>query len=942
MKIIKCRINHKKNPRGYKLREICASWQVTGAVGKTQRWARIRVAEQEDMSCPCYDSGERVELDSLGAPIPIRQKPRARYYWTVTVCTDAGETATSQVNWFETGKLDEAWSAQWIGCDDTVSRHPIFIKNLEGMEDIVSARLYVSGLGLFEAYIDGKKIGNEFLAPYCNHYGQWVQYGTYDVTEEIRGAKTLSVLLGNGWYKERFGFNSHAQTEPGGYYGNSWKLIAELHIDCRDGSHKVIGTDESWTVRRSNITSSSIYDGEHRDDTLAELSTEPALLCEPPEGRLTERLSTPVTVHEELAPIRLIHTPKDEWVYDIGQNIAGIFRMQVHEPRGTRILLQFGEVLQDGCFYRENLRSAKAEYEYISGGEETELIPAFTYYGYRYVKVSGVSRVRAEDLTALALYSELEQTGDFQCGHALVNQLVKNTRWGLKGNFVDVPTDCPQRDERMGWTGDAQVFSATACYLEDSYSFYEKYLYDMAREQAGLAGKVPDVVPSFGYTTCSSVWGDAACIIPWNLYLFYGDKSILEQQLPSMKGWVDYITGLEKEKRGAWGEHFHYGDWLALDHPSQKEDTVLGGTEEAYIAYLYYANSADIVARAAAVLGEEEAAGEYRRLSEQIFNYVEREYMTSAGRCAVPTQTGLLLALKYHLGTDGEKLARLLRKLFSDCGDKLKTGFTGTPILCKVLSDHGMDELAFHLLLNEDYPGWLHEIKLGATTIWERWNSLNDDGSISSTGMNSLNHYSYGSIVEWLFGYVAGIAPDASCPGFRRARIAPRFHRALDHVRAEYDSAAGRYEVDWRILDVNHVEIRLAVPFGAQADLVLPAGHVESGNAGLPGLSGEPGSCRVMSGEPGSYRVMAGEYRFVYRTDQRLWKRLSAETPLGDLLANEEAARQIDETLDGGAKRLPAFSYRKPLRQVLYDYIDKETADRLLEEIDERLQKISE
>ena len=936
MKIINCRTDHKINPLGYQINTagtVCVSWQVAEAKGKKQKWARLQVATEETMQNICYDSGENKELDSLRSEIPVVLKPRTRYFWTVTVCSDLEETATSEINWFETGKMEEAWTADWISCDNTIRRHPVFEKILPQIQEVESARLYICGLGLFEAYIDEKKIGGEILAPYSNNYNEWVQYMTYDVTEAINGAEKLSILLGNGWYKARFGFNSGRQKDPKGYYGDSWKLIAELHIDQKDGTHQVIGTDGSWIVRRSKITASSIYDGECRDDTLEPIPAEQAQVCEAPKGELTERFSTPVTVHEQLKPVELIHTPKDEWVFDIGQNIAGIFQMRVHEPRGTMIQLQFGEVLQNGCFYRDNLRTAKAEYVYISDGNETVLRPAFTYYGYRYVKVSGVKEVKAEDFTALALYSELGEKGTFRCGHPLVNQLVQNTRWGLKDNFVDVPTDCPQRDERMGWTGDAQVFSATASYLEESYSFYEKYLHDMATEQKENGGMVPDVIPSFEQNTCSSVWGDAACIIPWNLYLFYGDKSILKQQFVSMKGWVDYITGLEKGKKGAWGEHFHYGDWLALDHPARKADTVMGGTEEAYIAYIYYANSAQIVAKAATVLGEKETAAKYQKLADQIIDYIKTEYITLGGRCAVPTQTGLVLALKYHLSPDDKKLAQLLKKRFEDCDNKLQTGFTGTPLLCGILSENGLDDLAFQLLLNEEYPGWLHEIKLGATTVWERWNSINDDGSISSTGMNSLNHYSYGSIVEWLFRYVAGIAPVEAKPGFRMARLQPRFRKELKYVDVQYRSAAGAYAVKWEILDAVTVKLHVSVPFGAEAELVLPEGTVieESGaEEKLPAM------------QAGTWKLPAGNYDFTYKLDERIWKVLSIETPLGILMKNNDTKRCLHEVLDGGEELLPVFVYQKSLEEVLHMYVEQVQADAMLDAISVKLEKLNE
>ncbi len=407
--------------------------------------------------------------------------------------------------------MDEEWQAKWISCNSDEKRHPVFEKQLNIKNPVKSARLYITGLGLYEVYINGGRAGNEHLTPYSNDYNEWIQYQTFDITEQLKDNAAISVLLGNGWYKSRFGFSA---IEDKGFYGNEWKFIAEINIEYADGSKEVIGTDDTWTVKRSKIIFSNLYDGEQIDETLPELPEEKAFLCEAPKGKLTPRLSIPVVIHEEIKPIDLITTPKGEKVLDMGQNFAGIFRLHIKEPAGTKIHIQTGEVLQNGCFYNENLRTAKSEYIYITDGKERDITPHFTYYGYRYVKIEGISDLKKEDFTGLALYSDIEQTGDIATGNELLNKFISNVRWGMKSNFIDVPTDCPQRDERMGWTGDAQVFSPTATYLADTYAFYSKYLYDMAMEQKALGGKVPDVVPSCGIETTACVWGDASCIIP--------------------------------------------------------------------------------------------------------------------------------------------------------------------------------------------------------------------------------------------------------------------------------------------------------------------------------------------------------------------------------------------------------------------------------------------
>lgn len=859
MKIYDMKVNHLKNPLGFQMERTVFSWKVSEAAGKKQKAARVRVAADAQLTELLFDSGFDPEASALGYRAELALAPCTRYYWSVTVQSDAGEEAAGEVQWFETGKREQPWQARWITCDSTEKRHPYFEKEIRPQKEVEKARLYISGLGLYEAYYipeEGDeaaqpvRIGEEYLTPYSNDYKEWVQYQTFDVTALLKKRGTLSVLLGNGWYKARFGFLAK---EDVGFYGNEWKLIAELQLVYTDGTSETIGTDDSWSVRRSNIIFSNLYDGEWQDDTLSALPLERAAVCEPPRGVLTERMSLPVTVHETFSPAELIQTPAGEQVFDMGQEFTGIFSLRVHEPAGTRIHIQTGEILQGGNFYNKNLRSAKSEYIYISDGREKELTPHFTFFGYRYVKIEGVTDLKKEDFTGLALYSDVESKGSLHTGHALVNRFLENVRWGLQSNFLDVPTDCPQRDERMGWTGDAQVFSPTATYLKDTYAFYAKYLYDMAREQSALEGKVPDVVPSCGVETTSCVWGDAACIIPWNLYLFYGDKSILEDQFDSMRSWVDYIRRVDGDNHG-WRYVFHYGDWLALDNPKGGAEEVFGATDEEFIANLYYAVSAGLVAKAAGVLGRREEEEAYGKLSEEQFAEVKKEYYSGTGRCCIKTQTALLLTLKYGLSDNVELAKKQLMKLFEESGHKLTTGFVGTPLLCNVLSDNGFDQLAYELLLNEEYPGWLNEVKLGATTVWERWNSLLADGAISGISMNSMNHYAYGSVAEWMFRHSAGIDSVDEAPGFTRAAFIPTLSWELRSMEGRYDSPSGLYTSAWELTDPSHVRLSVSVPFGCEATLRLPM-------AGPEVLEDKtnPMFARVQDGicylEPGEYTV---------------------------------------------------------------------------------------
>ena len=923
MRVYDAKVNHMTNPMGFFMDGVSFSWKVDEARGKAQKAARVRVAADEKMQEILFDSGMDEQADSLAYPVELALEPRTRYFWQVTVLSDAEEEADSEVQWFETSKMSEEWTGKWLTCDSTEKRHPIFSKEIAPAKEVAKARLYVTGLGLYEAYIDGKKVGDEYLTPYSNNYNRWVQYQTYDITDQIAGGGKLSILLGNGWYKGRFGFSAF---EDKGYYGNEWKVIADVVLTYTDGAEEVIGTDESWTVTRSRIMFSNLYDGEQIDATAPELPAEEPTVCDAPKGRLEARRSLPVVAHEHIKPVELIHTPAGEQVFDMGQNFAGIFTFRVKEPAGMKIHIQTGEVLQKGNFYNENLRSAKSEYIYISDGNETVIRPHFTYYGYRYVKVEGVSDLKIEDFTGLALYSDIEMGGDVETGHDLVNQLVSNVRWGMKGNFIDVPTDCPQRDERMGWTGDTQVFSPTATFLADTYAFYSKYLHDMYTEQMDLDGMVPDVVPSAGVHSTACVWGDSSCIIPWNMYQFYGDKKILENQYDSMRNWVDYISRVDGDNHG-WRSVFHYGDWLALDNPSGKTDEVMGGTDEGYIANVYYAASAGIVAKAARVLGYEADAKTYQALCDEQFEEVKKEYFSQTGRCCIKTQTALILALKYHLSENEELTKKTLRLLFQISGDKLKTGFTGMPLMCPVLSENGMNDLAYTLLLNEDYPGWLHEVKLGATTVWERWNSLDENGDISSTGMNSLNHYAYGSILEWVFRYVTGFRVSEEHPGSRHLLIAPTLNWKLKRAKGSYHSAAGTYETSWELADPSHVTVKVTVPFGCTAEIVLPLVSQET--------LADQSNPLFADVRDGKCFVGAGTYEVSYETTKPAKKMYSTYTPIQELVNNPEIVSAMGEQLH--LDQIPGQALAASFRQLAEAYPSASMSAEMLDQLDAAL-----
>jgi len=871
VKITHLKTNHIECPLGFALDQPTFSWQVEDSRDAVQTAARLIISRDRDFRQVVFDSG-RVEgngLDSLGCRLPIRLEPRTRYYWKVWVWGET-ESAESEPAWFETAKMDEDWLAQWITPDwDDRQIHPILYREFDLPLRATAARAYICGLGLYHLELNGRKVGDEVFTPYCNAYDRWIQYQTFDITDQLAvGRNVVSVMLGNGWYKGRYGAGGGC-TE---FYGDRFALLCEIHITLESGDEMIVVSDPSWKAQRSPVLFSDIFDGETYDARITKVvpSPEPAAGVRPIEmdkNRLEARRSLPVRIMEEIAPVAVIHTPAGETVLDMGQNMTGWVRFRTNAPAGTRIHLQFGEVLQEGNFFRDNLRTALAEYTYIADGTEAVVEPYFTFFGFRYVKVSGwVGDLSPRDFTGCVVYSHMEITGEIETSNPKVNRLFANAMWGQKGNFLDIPTDCPQRDERLGWTGDAQIFSATACFNMDTAAFFAKYTYDLAKEQAKLGGMVPYIVPMANLNKGgSSAWGDAATIVPWNVYEFFGDPGILEQQFESMRAWVDYIRGVDDASGGRrlWTEGFHFGDWLALDGNDPAEPRK-GGTSEEFIASAFYCYSARLVARAAAVLGKTDQAQAYERLSAEVKAAIQREFFTATGRLAIPTQTAYVLALFMDLVADEHRervkndlIARLIKDQVH-----LRTGFVGTPYLCRVLSAIGANDLAYRLLLNEDFPSWLYAVNLGATTIWERWNSLNPDGSISSTGMNSLNHYAYGSIVEWMYRDMCGLNPtagDDNEAGFRRALIAPKPDRSLQWARARYYSAAGLYESGWHIDDAGVITLEITIPFNASALVVLPAASPgEISLNGGPLNEGEPTAAGV------ALNLGAGRYTFVY------------------------------------------------------------------------------
>lgn len=872
MKITHLKTNHITNPLGYAIDKPTFSWIVEDTRDTHQTAAQVLVSRDSHFEQIIFDSGkvDGQGIDSIAYRPPITLEAYARYFWKVRVWGES-EQAESDTAWFETARMGNEWQAEWITPDfEDNNAHPILYQNFELASPVVSARAYICGLGLYHFELNGEKVSDEYFTPYCNAYDQWIQYQTFDIGDQlVSGSNLISVMLGNGWYKGRYG-GGGGETN---FYGDRFALICELHITLENGDTVTIVTDSDWKAQPSPVIDSDIFDGESYDARITRTvpdtdTTVGVRLLDLDKSKLEARRSLPVRIQEQVKPVEIIHTPAGETVIDMGQIMTGWLRFKTNAPAGTQIYLQFGEVLQDDNFFRDNLRTAKAEYTYIADGTDATVEPYFTFFGFRYVKVEGWNGdLGLDDFIGCVVYSDMDIIGDIETSNAKVNQLISNAMWSQKGNFLDIPTDCPQRDERLGWTGDIQVFSGTACFNMDSAAFLSKYAYDLAQEQQKTGGMVPHIIPMVNLNKGgSAAWGDVATILPWNLYQFYGDIEILEQQFDSMRAWVDYIKDVDESSGGhrLWTEGTHFGDWLSLDSPLYP-DPRRGGTPHDFIASAFYYYSAQLVAQAATLLGKAKEAVAYTQLSDDIKAAIHKEYFTATGRLAIPTQTAHVLALFMDFVPAGfhDRVKNDLIKLLEKDNIHLQTGFVGTPYLCRVLSNNGANDLAYQLLLNEDYPSWLYAINLGATTIWERWNSLTADGSVSSTGMNSLNHYAYGSIVEWMYRDMCGLNPtgdDDNVTGFRSAVIAPKPDKSLQWAKARYRSVAGTYESGWKIDDSGTITFEITVPFNTSVRVILP--DVQISDVKLNGDALQEGT---QIDENVQLQLEAGQYTFAYQ-----------------------------------------------------------------------------
>lgn len=839
MKLFNLRVNYINNPLGYDFSFLTFSWQAESKFSCFSSAVRLTIWTDSD-KIPCYDTGVMKNFRENRYYVKLSLNPRTRYYWKVWIEGNGGDEEVSETAWFETGKLTEEWKGRWISAANDSEQMPVIYKEFTCAKKLKRARLYLCGVGLYEAYLNGKKLGKEYLQPGYHSYDLRMEYQTIDLTEKlVQGHNVLGLLLGEGWYKGRFGFDGDFRN----LYGEKKKCIAELYLEYGNKTTECIVTDGTWKAVQSHVLQNSIYDGEWIDDTVEcqELKVE---VLKDETRLLTERTNPPIRKTECLAPVAETWQPDGTLLLDFGEMLTGWVEWSGTLQYGQKICLQYGEILQNNQFYRDNLRTAKAEFIYVSDGTEKLIRPHFTYYGFRYVRIDGLEKGTQIVFRAYRLMSDIQQTGWITTSNEKVNRLVENTRRSQKCNFLDIPTDCPQRDERMGWTGDVAVFAATACFHEDCTAFFRHYAKSLAEEEKLMGGAVPFFSPRakikereginpFYSTGGVCGWGDVATILPWTLYCYYGDKQLLAEQYPMMCDWVDYMTAESKNNPipYLWQTGRQLGDWLALDNGNINNP--IGRTDVQLLASAYYYYSTKLCGCAAKVLCDSRAE-ELKTLKNRIKDAFVKYYFDVTGEVRFdPTQTACALLLQFGLYPENGRrsLEKNLKEQLVANNGLLNTGFLGTPVLFPALSENEMNDMAYSLLLNESYPGWLYEINLGATSVWERWNSLEKDGTISGTGMNSLNHYAYGSVAEWMYKYMCGFLPQMGQEICMLLRPMPDMRFA--NVEGCWQSIYGKFVSGWSYDQEKGFHYHFTIPFNVKAKVIFPNGRstiLECGN----------------------------------------------------------------------------------------------------------------
>ncbi|MEV0663520.1 family 78 glycoside hydrolase catalytic domain [Actinomadura luteofluorescens] len=879
------RCDHRVEPLGGDEPAPLLSWRLaSGRRGDAPTGFRVRVLD--DDGAQVWDSG--AVADPAAVSVRYRGpalRPRTRYRWTVAV-TGATGASSREESWFETGMLSpSAWSAAWITHDPSVqdvvdapeegelalADHGLqpavrLRKAFEAAAAPAAARLYVTARGLYEMRVNGARVGDAELAPGWTDYRDRVDYQVYDVTGMLRtGANVLAATVADGWWSGFVGFD---ERRSGAHYGTFPQLLAELHLVHADGSTDVVATGGDWQSARSPVRYADLLMGEchdlRRETPGWDLPSgdrdgagwRPAWVAATDRSRLTASVAPPVRAVRELPARSVTRIDGDRFLVDFGQNFAGRVRLTARGlAPGDRVAVRHGEALDDaGALYTANLRTADATDVLIAGDDaETVFEPRFTYHGFRYAEVTGLSALGAADVTGVVLHSDTPWAGDFTCSDPGVDRLHQAISWGQRSNFVSVPTDCPQRDERLGWLADAQVFLPTACLNADVAAFFDGWLREVRGAQSpdGAFGNVAPKIAGVADEGAPG-WGDAGVLVPWHLYRVYGDERFLERNLDAMCAWVDHVHRHNPDLVWTRRTGPHFADWLA---PAPTPRDVL--------ATAYFARSAALTARAAEILGADEAAARYGTLAAHVRKTFAERFVSPDGRVRGDTQTAYLLALAFEL-LPGELVpgaVRRLAELVEDAGPGLTTGFLGVGLIAPVLDAHGRADLAHALLRRTDPPSWQYPLRHGATTVWERWDGYTPERGFQAAAMNSFNHYALGSVGEWLYRGVAGLDQAPGSAGYRELLIRPR-PGGLTSASARYESVRGLVSTAWTRRD-GVFELRVAVPPGATATVHIPTddpgGVHESGIpvADAPGVSVAGTARRELRCRTGS-----GEYRF--------------------------------------------------------------------------------
>lgn len=840
---------HKTNPSGIDVAQPRFSWKIKGTGNNILQTAySIRISNDQSFSSSktIWKSGRIMSDESVLVSYNGPElKPGQKYFWQVKVWDNKGkESKWSETASWETGLLTPAgWTAKWIEmAEDTLrySPSPHFRKEFAISKSIKKATIYATAHGFYELHINGKKVGDQIFTPGWTTYGKRLQYQVYDVTTMLsKGPNAIGAVLGDGWYRGTLAWGNNWAI-----YGKRLGLLLQMKITYSDGTETVIISDGSWKASNDGaIRMSDLYNGETYDankkltgwdlPTYDDNKWQRVVTGSYPMNTIIASEGVPVRKIQEIKPVKIFRTPKGSLVADMGQNMVGWIRLKVSGPKGTTVTVRHAEVLDKfGEFYTENYRSAKTQLIYTLAGNGAEVYePRFSFMGFRFVEITGFpGELTTDNLTGVVVHSDMKVTGNYESSNPLLNQLQHNIQWGQKGNFVDVPTDCPQRDERLGWTGDAQAFCRTAAFNYDVASFFTKWLQDVSADQRA-GGEVPVVIPDVlnaqGSSTASASagWGDVAVIAPMTLYTVYADKRLLEKQYPGMKAWVEYIR---KNAGGSmiWKNGSIYGDWLFYHPPVNNHSEPDGFTEHDFISTAFYAYSTDLLSKAAGILGKTEDETFYRNLYEKIKAVFINEYVTPAGRVGTNSQTSYVLALMFDLLPENlrPKAAAFLVNDIKSRRNHLSTGFLGTPFLCHVLSQNGYTDVAYDLLTQETYPSWLYPVKMGATTIWERWDGQKTDSTFQDAGMNSFNHYAYGAIGDWMYRVSAGL--ETIEPGYRHLLIQPHFTSKLGLSRATFETPYGEAMSGWERKD-GKMTVKVKIPANTVATIKLPASSSE-------------------------------------------------------------------------------------------------------------------